>query len=268
MTKLPPSTGWLWIRQGYQYFRKQPLELCSLFLAYLFFVLGMGLVSFVTSELLPHLGQFLAFIFLPLFTLSFMQACREIDQGLRVRPQLILYGFRSRHRIALMLLGLIYFIAACAALWASTWIDGGSFLQFISGQEELNPAVFEQSNMAGAMLFAMLVYAPALMGLWFAGPLIAWQDMPLFKAVFYSFFATVKSLRVFLVYVLAWFAVAGIVPAMIVVMIAAMTGSQDLVVMLMLPVSMFSSIILYCTFYPSYKSIFGQAETTESSTIS
>jgi len=268
MNNLPANTGWLWIKQGFQYFRQQPMEFITLFFSYLFFVLLLGLLSYLTSDFIPHLGQFLAFVLLPLFTLSFMQACREIDQGLRVRPQLILYGFRSPQIKSLILLGLLYLIAACIALGISTMVDGGLFLQFISGQEELSPANMEGSDIGLAMLVAILIYAPALMTLWFAGPLIAWRNMSLFKAVFYSFFASIRSVRAFLVFALAWFTVAGIIPAMLIVLVAELTGSQDAVVMLLMPVYMLSSIVLYCTFYPSYKSVFGQATTTESSTIS
>ena len=268
MNNLPPNTGWLWIKQGFQYFRQQPMEFITLFFSYLFFVLLLGLISYLTSGFIPHLGQFLAFILLPLFTLSFMQACREIDQGLRVRPRLILYGFRSPQIKSLLMLGLLYLIAAGIALGVSTLIDGGLFLQFITGQEDLNPAGIEEGDLSLAMLVAILIYAPALMTLWFAGPLIAWRNMSLFKAVFYSFFAAIRSMRAFLVFALAWFTVAGIIPAIFIVIVVELTGSQDAVVMLLMPIYMLTSIVLYCTFYPSYKSVFGQAEGAESSTIS
>lgn len=268
MNNLPAQTGWLWIKQGFQYFRQQPMEFISLFLAYLFFVLILGLISYSVSGLIPHFGQILTFILLPLFTLPFMQACKDVDQGLRVRPQLILTGFRSAQLTSLLALGVLYLIAAIVALFASTLIDGGLFLQLLTESDKLDPAMLAEGNMALAMLLAMLIYALALMALWFAGPLIAWQKMPLFKAVFYSFFASIKSVRAFIIFALSWFAVAGIIPAMLMITIAALTGSQDAVVMLMLPVSLLSNVILYCTFYPSYKSVFGQPDTGESSTIS
>jgi hypothetical protein len=260
MNNLPANTGWLWVKQGYQYFKQQPMEFSTLFLAYLFFMLVLGFIPFV--------GQIMAFIFMPLFTLSFMQACKGIDQGLRVHPRLLLYGFRSPQVAKLMQLGLLYLIAACIALAASTLVDDGVFWQFISGQKELSTKIVEETNMTAAMLFAMLIYLPALMAFWFAGPLIAWQEMSLFKAIFYSFFASIKSIRVFLVYGLAWFAVAGILPSLFSVVIATITGNPNMIVMIMMPLSMILTIILYCSFYPTYKSIFGQADATESSTIS
>ena len=268
MNNLPAKTGWLWIRQGFQYFRQQPMEFITLFLAYLLFVLILGLISYAASGLVPHIGQLLTLICLPLCTLPFMQACKEVDQGQKVHAQLMLTGIRSPQLLSLLMLGLLYLIAAWIALLASTWIDGGLFMQLITASDKLDPASLEEGNVAAAMLSALLIYAMALMTLWFAGPLIAWQKMTLFKAVFYSFFASMNAVRAFFVYALSWFVVAGIIPAILMVLIAALTGSQDAVVMVMLPVSLLSNIILYCTFYPSYKSVFGPAETGVSSTIS
>ena len=260
MNQLPANTGWLWVKQGFQYFRKHPMEFPSLFLGYLFFMLIVGFV--------PYLGQLLAFIFLPLFTLAFMQACREIDQGKPVHPRLLFYGFRSPQAARLMQLGVLYLIAAIIALGASFLIDDGVFWQVITGQSELNAKTVEDTNMMGAMFFSILVYIPALLAFWFAGPLIAWQDMPLFKAVFYSFFASIKTWRVFVMYGLSWFVVGGILPTFFSVLIAGITGNSNMIILIMMPFSMVLNIILYCSFYPTYKSVFGQPAETAESTIS
>jgi len=250
MNQLPANTGWLWIKQGYQYFKKQPMEFSTLFLGYLFFMLFLGII--------PYIGQVVAFVLLPLFTLAFMQACKEIDQGVRVHPKLLFFAFRSPQAARLVQLGSLYFIAALIALGASSLIDGGVFWQVMSGQLSLTAKNIEGTNMMGAMLFAMLVYLPALMGFWFAGPLIAWQEMSLFKAVFYSFFATIRATRAFLVYGLSWFILGGLIPTIVSVIIAAITGNPNLILLMMMPFSMMLTIILYCSFYPTYKSIFDQ----------
>jgi len=252
MKQLPANTGWLWVKQGYSYFKKQPLEFATLFLGYLFLMLLIGLI--------PHIGQVLAFVLLPLFTLSFMQACREIDQGTRVHPKLLFFGFRSPEVAKLGQLGLLYFIAALIALSASILVDGGIFGQIMSGQLALNAKNIEGTNVLSAMLFSMLIYLPALMAFWFAGPLIAWRKMSLFKAIFYSFFATARAMRAFLIYGLAWFAVGVILPTIVSVIIAALTGNPNLILLIMMPFSMVLTIILYCSFYPTYKSIFQDGE--------
>ena len=262
MNNIPAKNGWLWIRQSFFYFRQQPMELCGLFLCYLFAMLAL--------ELVPLVGQVLTFACLPMFTLSFMQACRGLEQGQKVHPRILLYGFAAARRSRLIRLGLLYLVAAGIALAASTLIDDGVFWQVISGQIELNEKTVQNSHMTAAMLFAMLVYLPALMGFWFAGPLIAWQHMSVFKAVFYSFFASYRAFRVLLVYAIAWFVVGGVLPTLLSMIVASVSGNPNLMVIIMMPLSMLSTTVLYCSFYPSYVTIFGQpAETVaESSTIS
>lgn len=251
MNQLPASTGWLWLKQGFQYFKRQPMELSLLFLGYLFVMFLLGLI--------PYIGQVAAWVLLPQMTLAFMQACKEIDQGTRVHPRLLLFGFRSSQAAKLVQLGVLYFVAAIIALGASAIIDGGIFWQVMTGQIELSAKSVADANIMGAMLFSMLIYLPALMGFWFAGPLIAWQQMSLFKAIFYSFFATARTTRAFLVYGLAWFTLVGFIPAIVGIIIAVITGNPNLILLLMMPFSMLLTLILYCSFYPSYKSLFDQA---------
>lgn len=254
MNQLPANLGWLWVKQGYQYFKKQPLEFATLFFGYLFFMLLVGLI--------PHIGQILGFVLLPLFTLPFMQACKEIDQGRRVRPGLLFFAFRSPQVAKLLQLGLLYFVAAIIALGASALIDDGIFWKVMSGQLTLTAKNVEGTHIMSAMFFSMLVYLPALMAFWFAGPLIAWQNMSLFKAIFYSFFAMIRATRAFLVYGLTWFALGVILPTIVSVIIAGLTGNPNLILVIMMPFSMVLTIILYCSFYPTYKSIFPDTEST------
>ena len=87
MDKLPAITGWLWVKEGFAIFRKQPAELSTLFFAYMFLMLGVGII--------PVIGQLLPLILVPLFSMTFMHACAYVKTGKRVYPNLLLVGFRS-----------------------------------------------------------------------------------------------------------------------------------------------------------------------------
>ena len=239
------------------------MEFSTLFLGYLFSMLIIGFI--------PVLGQMLAFILLPMFTLAFMQGCRDIDEGKRVHPRLLLSGFRSPQVKKLLQLGLLYLVAALISLSVSSLVDDGVFWQVISGQLELSAKTVEESNMTGAMLCAALLTIPSMMAFWFAGPLIAWQQMPLFKAIFYSFFSVKHAFRAFTVYGLAWFALGGILPTVISIVVAGITGNPNAIVMIMMSFSMLLTVVLYCSFYPTYKTIFPadfQTDSGNDSTIS
>jgi len=147
MQKLPAKTGWTWVKQGVALFRKQPAEISTLFLSYMFLMLALGLI--------PLLGQILPLILVPVFAMSFMQACVHIEQGKRVYPNLLMVGLRSPALRRLLMLGVLYALAALVAVAASSLVDGGTFLHAMSGSA-LDAETIIGSNIRLAMIVAVL----------------------------------------------------------------------------------------------------------------
>ena len=247
MDRLPAKTGWLWVKQGFALFRKQPMEMSTLFLGYMFFTLASGII--------PVLGQILPLVLVPVFSMSFMQACIQLEQGKRIYPNVLISGFRLPAFRSLVVLGVLYLVAATIAVAGSALIDGGTFWQVMSGQKVFDAESLRDSN--AALIFAAFLFTPAMMAFWFAGPLIAWQNMSVGKALFYSFFAVHRAGRAFLVYGLAWTLLGVLMPVILSVFIATIFGNPMIVVALLLPLSLIMTVIMYCSFYPTYTSIFG-----------
>jgi hypothetical protein len=252
MEKFPAQTGWLWIKEGFALFRKQPAELSTLFLSYMFLMLAVGII--------PVLGQLLPLILVPVFSMAFMQACVHVEQGKRIYPNLLLTGFRSPAFGKLLKLGGLYLAAAVTAVAASSLIDGGVFWQAMTGQVALGAKTMHDSNMSLAMLFAAVLYTPAAMAFWYAAPLVAWQNMGIGKSIFYSFFSVRRAGKAFLVYGLAWVVIGVLLPVFISAMIALLTGKAIVTMMVLLPLSIVMTIIMYCSFYPTYTHLFGRPE--------
>ncbi|HJU71817.1 MAG TPA: BPSS1780 family membrane protein [Paucimonas sp.] len=250
MEKLPAKTGWLWVKEGFALFRKQPAELSTLFLLYIFLMFALGII--------PVLGQLLPLVLVPVFSMAFMQACAQVEQGKRVYPNLLLTGFRSPAVRPLLILGVLYLLAAVLAIAASALVDGGAFWNMMSGQAALDPKTTRDANLMLAMLCAAMVYVPAAMAFWYAAPLVAWQDMGVGKSLFYSFFAVRNATRAFLVYGLAWAALGVILPAIVSSFIALLLGTAMVAIVILLPLSLVLTVIMYCSFYSTYKSIFGK----------
>ncbi|HYD96383.1 MAG TPA: BPSS1780 family membrane protein [Noviherbaspirillum sp.] len=250
MDKLPAITGWLWVKEGFALFRKQPAEISTLFLAYMFLMIAIGF--------LPLLGQILPLMLVPVFSMAFMQACANIEQGRKVYPNLLLTGFRSPAMRRLIKLGVLYLAAAVVAVGASAVVDGGVFWEVMTGQKSLDAETIRGSNLSSAMMFAAAIYTPALMAFWYAAPLVAWQDMSIGKAVFYSFFAVKRSGMAFLVYGLVWMLLGVILPAVISSFVALLVGKAFAVMLVLLSVSLMLTVVMYCSFYPTYTSIFGR----------
>lgn len=247
MQTLPAKTGWLWVKQGVALFRKQPVELSTLFLGYMFLMLLLGFI--------PLLGQLLPLILVPVFGMAFMQACRHIEQGRRVHPNLLLTGWRSPALRQLLLLGVLYQLAAILAIAASRLADGGTFWNAMLGSG-LDIKDIEGSNLRLAMIVAVLVYLPAAMAFWFAAPLITWQQMPLGKALFYSFFAVRRTGRAFIVYALSWLLLGVLLPATVSTIAALLSDNISIIMFILLPLSILLTVVMYCSFYPTYTSIF------------
>lgn len=253
MEKIPAKTGWLWVKQGFALFRKQPAEMSTLFLSYMFLMLALGLI--------PVLGQILPLILIPLFAMAFMQACVQVEKGQRVYPSLLLTGFRDPARNTLLKLGLLYLLVATLVVAISALADGGVFWKAMMGGG-LEAADLE--NTAGSMRIAMLIaaalYVPAAMAFWYAAPLIMWQKMSLGKALFYSFFTVRRAGAAFLLYALAWIVIAIMAPTLISLLISLVTGSVSVVIFILLPISIILTVIMYCSFYPTYTAVFGKPQ--------
>lgn len=244
MEKLPARTGWLWIRQGWDLFRKQPGGLSMLFLGYMFLMLAAGL--------LPLLGQVLPVLLVPVFSIAFMRACVHIERGQPIAPTLLLSGFRTPVFPQLAALGLLYLLMALLAIGASALVDGGLFWQLMTGQIDAKAALTKESNIGMAILLTVALYIPAAMGFWFAAPLIYWKKMSMGKAVFFSFFAVLHSVKAFVTFAVTWFAISATASQ-----ILMMALGRDLGVTAMLPLSMILTVIMHCSFYAGYRQIFG-----------
>ena len=248
MKPLPAITGWHWVKEGFALFRLQPLTLSMLFISYLFLMILAGLI--------PLLGQILPLLLLPVFSLAFLRASALVRAGQAVRPNLLFEGFHSPSIKNLLLLGLLQLLVATAALGASALIDGGLLWKILSGQLALEPKVVAGSNLGMAMLFSAALYVPASMAFWYAAPLIAWHQMSVGKAVFYSFFAVLRETRAYLVYGAAWAGIAVLLPAFFSLLLALLFNSQGVIVIVMMPLSILLTVVLYASFYVTYTDVF------------
>jgi len=257
MNKLPASAGWRWVKEGFALFRKQPAGLSTLFISYMFLML--------TLNIIPVIGAVLPLILVPVFAMAFMQACVHVEQGKRVYPNLLLTGFRSPAFRSLLLLGVLYLLAAVLAVAASSVVDGGVFWNVMNGKMALDSPEVRESAMPLGMLFSAAIYTPAAMAFWYAAPLIVWKDMRLAKAVFYSFFAVKNAGKAFLLYGLAWFVLGVLLPT-IASTILALLASKTLALFMLMPLSIVLTVVMYCSFYPTYTEFFGRPYSTAQAT--
>lgn len=246
MNSIPAITGWHWLKQGAGLFRKQPAALTTLLFANILISIGISAV--------PLLGPMIAVVLIPSFSMAFMKACLMIENGERVTPGVLLTGFRQPVVKDLCKVGLIYLgVSLLMALITRFAVDPGFWEQVArQGREGGQPQVAGSDILAMFMIFGLDV--AALMSLCFAAPLTYWQKMGPGKAVFYSFFAVLRSARVFIVLLLAWFAIFfGI--CMVITLLLGASNMTRVVIMWLIFLFI---LLLQCAMYAGYRQIFGK----------
>jgi hypothetical protein len=157
----------------------------------------------------------------------------------------------------LLALGAIYLVAIIGILAASQLFDGGLLMRWmLLGQA---PPRDEESGdaMALAAIAAFALFVPVILAFWFAPMLAAWHGMSAAKALFFSFFASLRNWRAFAVYGVAVALVAGLLPGVAFSALAVATkGTQGLMSMLALVLVVTLLPTLYASFYASYRDVF------------
>lgn len=252
MNTVTARSGWHWITQGFAIFRKHPGQFSLLFTTYLLILI---LLAFV-----PYIGSFIQAFFAPIFSVVFMTACAQIDQKGTLNHLQLRASFAPPVSSRLFALGGVYVAIALlltiAVVTVFTAMGGGSFTEVMRGAQKIKSSPQQDIGVLLTMLAFFLIFMPPL---WFAAPLVVWQKMPVFKAMFYSFFSVFRAIRAFFVYFLAWMLIGVLIPAMVAGLLSAIVGKAFAMVLLFL-LTIVLSIILYCSFYPTYVDVFGKPE--------
>ena len=198
---LPARAGWTWLRDGLSLYRRQPFAFTSLVILY---TISMSLLAYM-----PFIGLALAAVLIPFGTLGLTLAGRDAERGKIPMPNLMVEPFRDpQQRKALALLGfvnatLVLLLVTLVSLLAA---DELANWKFIDGQ--VDPTSAGQNFPWDAVLAAALAYVPILMVTWFAPQLVAWHQLPIAKALFFSFFTCWRNRWPFLVLGAALFALS------------------------------------------------------------
>jgi hypothetical protein len=255
LQQVPARHGALWVRQGFAAFRRQPMGYTALFAAFLFVVLGLGI--------LPLVGPPLLLALLPLGSLGFMVATRRVLEGRFPLPQAFLEPLRAgRPRVlALVRLGIVYAAATFAILWVSNVIDGGAFEALIDAQTTPNTtAEVDATSLADPRLELGVLMRFGLLGLlsvpfWHAPALVHWGGFGAGKALFASVVACWRNKGAFLVYSAAWLGVMMLF-AVLAQLVFALLGRMQLVPYIAMAGSLVFSTIFYASLWFTFADCF------------
>jgi hypothetical protein len=247
--KLPARSGWRWLTDGFAIFRRNQLRLS---LAVLSYWILMALINSV-----PLLGQLAATLLIPVFSVSLMNACRLLERGAPLPPQLLFTGFQQNLRNLLML-GAVYIAASVVILAIVAAVDGGVLFRLVVLAQSPSEQVLTSGPVVFAGQLALLFFAPLMMAYWYAPVLVAWHGLPVGKSLFFSFVASLRNWRAFFVYAASIAVVGALVPGLLLGLFGAMFagGNELLTVVLTSLIVLVLLPTLYASFYVSYRDVF------------
>lgn len=245
---LPARRGWQWFGEGFAIFRRNPPLLSLAVLATWFQLMFFGA--------LPVIGGLLSSILLPMASVLLFHVCRDIDQGRTFSLRLLLAGLRSAWKplagLGAVYLGGTLLIAALTALFDDGLLLNALLTGHLPEAEEIS-----DNSMLGAQI-ALLLLLPLLMAYWFAPPLVGWNRLPIAKAFFFSFFATLRNWRAMFMYSVAIAVWGAIVPGLLLLLVAMVMpeASGALAGILTLPLLFILLPTLVASSYVSYRDVF------------
>ena len=157
------------------------------------------------------------------------------------------------------MLGVLYVLAATAAIGASALIDGGVFWNVMIGTERVDAKTVQGSGITLAMLTGRGAYirrprwrsgSPRR---WSPGRAWAWA-----RHCSSAFMPSSARAALSLLYALGWSAIGVVLPLLISTLLGKLTGSPLLMMMVLLPMSIVLTVVMYCSFYPTYTTLFGK----------
>ena len=253
---LPAAHGWRWLTDGFRLFRKNHLLLTFLVVSYWML---MALVNVI-----PLVGTIATTLCIPAFSVSLMNACRNIDRGLPLGPQLLFSGFERNLR-SLITLGAIYLAVTVAILAVSAIADDGALMQLMLAGEKPDEQAVSSGSLLLATQIALLLLCPLIMAYWYAPVLAGWHGLSPGKALFFSFVACLRNWRAFLVYSLAVMLAVTVLPAVLLGVLATLLpdGAGLLTILVTVAIILVLAPTLFASFYVSYRDVFVTSESVD-----
>ncbi|WP_312432371.1 BPSS1780 family membrane protein [Achromobacter sp.] len=246
---LPATSGWLWVRDGFRLFRKQPLAMFTWAMAISLLV--------VFASATPPVGPMLVVALMPIITLMTLSACKHVEADRVMLPSM--WGkplkqpgvFRKLFLMGLLYAGLCLVTGLAIFLPFSDSIMEG--MRIASVEKSMEPIL---SAMAMPLMLFAICYVVIAALFWHAPVLVAWHGLRLTQALFFSGIACWRNKLPFMVYGVCWIMVFLFID-LCAGLLVAVGLSPQFAGTLQIPFNIAAGGVLYCSFYPAYTSVFG-----------
>ncbi len=189
--------GWAWIAAAWELYKRQWGLWIGIWLLFV--------VIFMVASFIPILGGLLTVLFLPVFLAGFAVGSRALDEGSELELGHLFAGFRERTG-TLIGVGALYLAATIAVVVVVGLIMGVGIFTMMGGDPEAMAAMGVTMLLAMLVMIALMV--PVAMAIWFAAPLVVFNNMGAIDALKASFAGCLKNIVPFLLYGVVLFAFA------------------------------------------------------------
>jgi hypothetical protein len=258
--QVPAQRGASWMREGFHTLFKRPLGFVGLY--------ALVLMAWLLLTLLPLVGVILASATMPLVSIGYMLATRNVLQGGPAHPGHFFEPLTKaslparRHMVVLCALNAA---AVIAALALGNWADDGSFLrlQELAASPDSNiekvAEQIESSSVAIGLLVRIGLLSLVSVPFWHAPALVYWGGQSAAQALFSSTLAVWRNRGAFLVYGLAWTgAFVGLALGMALLgVIFGVAGAQQVVGLAAGPIALLFSAAFYVSLLFTFNDSFG-----------
>ena len=255
-SSLSALSGIQWIKHGWLIFRRQPLALYTwaMFISFLLMV----------STMIPPIGPIIFIVLMPAISFVTLSACRHVASGKTLSAGMWMQPLQQKSVFKrLIVAGTLYMSAnLLAGLLAFLPFSGqvSEALHSMSSANDLMPLL--DAVQEPMMLFGVLYLIVAAF-FWYCPPLIGWHQRGLIQSLIYSAIACWRNKWAFIVYGACWVAIfLGVDLAT--GLLVSMGLSVSTAATLQIPINILIGSVLYCSFYPSYISVFESSISSES----
>ncbi len=195
--KVPPIRGWIWIKEGFRLFLRNPL---------MWVVMGLVLtgVMYLLSRI-PYFGTPLAYLLSPIPIAGMIAGCRDLEAGRELRINHLLSGFRDG-ATHLVTLGGVFVIAQILIGAIVSNMAGSDWEEMMRSGAIFDPKAVSPdmaNRLSGAMIVGIMLMVPVALLLWFSPALVILDGAPAGRAMVLSLQGCLANVIPTLVYGLA-----------------------------------------------------------------
>lgn len=224
------GSGAQWFAQGWELFKQD----IGIWILMILTLLGINiLLSFI-----PFIGSLASSLLSCIFSAGLLMAARAREQGKPVEFTMLFEGFKSKFAPLLGLGALCFVLGIVGGILVGVGVGFLAAASFQGSDPSQLVALFSSPFFAVIVLFGAVYFTLVFMLVWFATPLVALNDVPVFKSLGMSFKACGRNLLPLFVF--------GLI-ATVLIIVGALPILLGLLIVLPL---------LFTTFYKSYQHIF------------